>query len=389
MVFIKKFIPVFMLVLSSAAYAQDIWSPPETDLLLEILDHAYNLEFDDFDNKIQLYQQKHPERPEGIFAPVVAEWIKVTSDLYNPKFDGVFIEFVDDIIDKLEDFDDDDPLYPVAQFYYYSATGFKGIMNVTRENWFSAALDGRIAVKGVEDALEGKIPNPDAKFGTGLYLYYADILPSRYPILKPLFLFYPDGDKKRGLDDLKFATENGMFSKVIAAYMYSVILYTREDKFDEAFELMKSLSDKYPMNPTFITWQSWIATRINQLDTAEKLLRLYEERVNNKVPYYPEHKMRMVNYRLGRIYYKKEQYEKAISYLDKAISPLDGELEERTERYKVYSYLQKGYSLIELNKLDKAKDQFDIVLTYENYRNSHDLAEKQLKRITNLKNREK
>jgi len=258
-------------------------------------------------------------------------------------------------------------------------------MNVTRENWFSAALDGRIAVKGVEDALDGKIPNPDAKFGTGLYLYYADILPDRYPILKPLFLFYPDGDKKRGLEDLKFASEKGVFSKVIAAYMYSVILYTREDKFDQAFDLMKSLSDQYPMNPTFITWQSWIASRINQLDTAEKLLQLFEDRVNKNVPYYPKHKMRMVNYRLGRIYFKKEQYEKAITYLDKAISPLDGELEERTERYKVYSYLQKGYSLTELNMLDKAKDQFEIVLTYENYRNSHDLARKQLKRIENLK----
>jgi tetratricopeptide (TPR) repeat protein len=99
--------------------------------------------------------------------------------------------------------------------------------------------------------------------------------------------------------------------------------------------------------------------------------------------------MRMVNYRLGRIYYKREQYEKAITYLDKAIRPLDGELEERTERYKVYSYLQKGYSLTELNMLDKAKDQFEIVLTYENYRNSHDLARKQLKRIENLKNKKK
>ena len=371
------------------SYAQAVWDVPEAELLLEVLDHAYNLEFDDFDRKILAYQNKHPERPEGLFAPIVAEWIKVTSDLYNPKFDGVFIDFVDEIIEKLEDYDDDDPLYPVAQFYYFSATGFKGIMNVTRENWFAAAFDGRIAVNGVEDALEGKIPNPDAKFGTGLYLYYADILPERYPILQPLFLFYPDGDKKRGLEDLRFATEKGVFAKVIAAYMYSVILYTREDKYEEALQLMKSLSERYPMNPTFITWQSWIATRIGQYDAAEKLLLTYAERVDNNIPYYPRHKMRMVYYRLGRIYYKKREYQKAISYLDKAIRPLEGLLEERTERYKVYAHLQKGYSLVALNKLEKARDQFNIVLTYSNYRNSHDNAKNQLEKIKRLSSRKK
>jgi len=385
----KKIIIILPFLFYINSYGQDIWDPPQTDVLLQILDHAYNLEFDEFNRKLSIYQQEHPKRPEGIFAPIVAEWIKVTSDLYNPKYDGIFIDFVDEIIEKLEAYDEDDPLFPVAEFYYYSATGFKGIMNVTRENWFAAALDGRIAVKGVEDALEGRIPNPDARFGTGLYLYYADILPDRYPILEPLFLFYPDGDKKRGLQDLRYATENGVFARVIAAYMYSVILYTREDKFDEAYRLMKSLSDKYPMNPTFLSWQSWIATRINQLDIAERLLKVYEERVQNKTPYYPEHKMRMVNYRLGRIYYQKRQYTKALSYLNKAILPLQGELEERTERYKVYAYLQKGYCLVALKKLDQAKDQFNIVLNYDNYRNSHDLAEGQLQKIKHLKNNEK
>jgi len=385
----KKFAVIILFLFCLNSYAQDVWKPPETHTLLEILDHAYNLEFDDFDRKLNAYQKKYPNRPEGIFAPIVAEWIKITSDLYNPKYDGVFIDFVDQVIEKLEDYDDDDPLYPVAQFYFYSATGFKGIMNVTRENWFSAALDGRIAVKGVEDALEGKIPNPDAKFGTGIYLYYADILPDRYPILTPLFIFYPDGDKKLGLENLRFATENGVFSKVIAAYIYSIILYTREDKYDEAFRLMKQLSDKYPQNPTFITWQSWIATRIKQLDIAEKLLKTYEERVNNKVPYYPEHKMRMVNYRFGRIYFNQRLYEKAITYLDKAIRPQKGELEERTERYKVYAFLQKGYSLIALNRLDIAKNQFNIVLTYKNYRGSHDRAKEQLGKIDRLKKNKK
>ena len=192
---IQKMLLITSLIFFYQALAQEksIWSAPEQDSLLVIMDHAYNLEFQQFNEKLARYKKKYPQRPEGMFAPVVAWWIKVSTDIYNPKYDNIFIDAIDSVITELEQVQEEDPLFPVAEFYIYSATGFKGIMHVTRGNWFSAALDGRIAVQGVEQSLKGEVPNPDAKFGTGLYLYYADILPERYPILKPLFYFYPEG----------------------------------------------------------------------------------------------------------------------------------------------------------------------------------------------------
>jgi len=383
----KPFIKIFLFfVFTLQSYAQDssLWTPPQKDSLLVILDHAYNLEFDTFDTKVAAYQEKFPDRPEALFIDVVALWIKVTTDLHNPKYDDEFTDTLDEIIDKLEDFDDDDPLYEVAEFYANATSGFKAIMHVSRKNWWSAALEGRLAVRGIEDALEGRIPNPDAKFGAGMYLYYADIIPKRYPLLKPLFLFYPDGDKKLGLANLQETIESGVFAKVVAAYMKGVILYIRERKRTEAFTIMKNLTDAYPQNPIFLMWQISIATSIRKYDLALELANIYNERTQNNEPYYPKHKKRIVDFRYGVIYYKTAKYKKALEHLYEAIKPIEEPMESYLERYKVYSLLHAGYCLKNLNNLDKAKSMFDLALRYKNYSSSHDIAENYLGQIEKL-----
>ncbi|KAA3609887.1 MAG: hypothetical protein D8M58_08415 [Calditrichaeota bacterium] len=378
---------LFVFTLQSYAQDSSLWTPPEKDSLLVILDHAYNLEFDSFEKKVDAYQKKYPDRPEALFVDVVALWIKVTTDLHNPKYNETFDEALDNISDKLDDFDDDHPLYEVAQFYVNATAGFKAIMHVARKNWFSAALEGRVAVRGIEDALEGKIPNPDAKFGTGLYLYYADLIPNRYPILKPLFIFYPDGDKKRGLTDLQETIDTGIFARVVAAYMNSVILFTREKKYAKAFKIMKELSDTYPQNPIFLMWQISIATRMRKHSLALDLLDIYTERTQSSKPFYPEHKMRIVNFRYGVIYYQAAKYEKALTYLSEAQKPLEQPMESYLERYKVYSILQSGYCFKNLGRLEKAKSMFELILTMKEYRRSHDVALDYLKRLEKLSNK--
>jgi tetratricopeptide (TPR) repeat protein len=382
--YFSKILLVFILICQSHAQDSTLWVPPQKDSLLVILDHAYNLEFDIFDKKAAHYKEQFPERPEALFINVVALWIKMTADLHNPQYDEVFSDSLDEIIDTLEDFDDEDPLYEVAEFYANATSGFKAIIHVARKNWWSAALEGRQAVGGIKDALEGKIPNSDAKLGTGLYLYYADILPGKYPLLKPLFLFYPGGDKKQGLIDLQETIQSGLFAKVVAAYMKGVILYTRERQPSKAYKIMKELTEAYPQNPTFIMWQISIAIALRKYDVALKLTDIYRERIENNRSYYPKHKMRIVNYRYGVIYYKTKKYEKALNYLYEALKPIEEPMESNLERYKVYSLLQAGYALKNLKHYEKAKGMFELVLHHSDFRGSHDIADNHLERIEKI-----
>ncbi len=387
----KKTILFLYLILLAAhdgnSRPMSVWEPPQKDSLLVMLDHIYNLEFDDFYAMQAVYKQRFPRRPEAEFIKTLALWMQILTDIYNPKYDGVFADKLDTLIERMDVYDEDDPLYPVARFYIDAATGFKAIMHVSRQQWFSAALEGRKAIGSVEKALVMPRPYIDARFGTGLYLYFADIIPGLYPILKPLFLFYPNGDKKRGLADLKNASENGIFSKVVSGFMYAQILLTREKRYKDAYVVMKDLYARYPQNPVFIGLLARIATRRGLYREALRLLDIYSARVAAHRPYYPEHNMRVINFRYGNIYSRQNKCRQALNYFEKAMQPLENKtIDERLERYTIFSALRSAYCLERLKRWDAAKKRFEMVLDLKDFSKSHYLAEKHLKRInTRLK----
>lgn len=382
----RQWITLAVLVCATGLYAaptlnDDMWQPPEKEALLTMLDHIYNLEFDAYRQAHVRYQTAHPDRPEGLFIDAIALWMRILTDIYNPKYDGLFVTALDSLIDELERFDANPDVREVAEFYINAAEGFKAIMHVTREQWFYAALAGRKAISGIEKAIDGRWNIADAGFGSGLYLYYADIIPKKYPLLKPLLLIYPDGDKKRGLDDLKRTAEKGLFARGVAAYMYSVILYTREKRISEAYEIMTDLSRSYPVNPIFLMWRTSMAISLGKTDTALTLARRYEKRIREGAPFYPAHKMRIVHFRYGQIYSRMHLYDKALAHYQQALEPLSGPMEERLERYKVYALLQMGYIYQRLKKYDQARRKFEQVLDMRDYQNSHRWARNRLDAI--------
>ncbi len=375
--------PILLLILLvlPAVSGEDPWHPPETEKLLVMLDDIYNLDFDSYKQKQRYYLAAHPDRPEGVFIEALALWMRILTDIYNPQYDGVFISSLDSLTDKLEAFKENEQLAEVAEFYINAAVGFKAIMHVTRQQWFYAALEGRKAIGGIEKAIDGRWTNADAYFGSGLYLYYADIIPTKYPLLKPLLLIYPDGDKERGMKDLAYTAENGLFARVVAAYMYSLILYTRENRTYEAYKIMSGLSMRYPQNPIFMMWQASMAIKLGHTDEALRIMAVYEKRIREKQPFYPEHKLRIVQFRYGQIFSRRREYEKAIAHYKKALKPIPGLLGERLERYEVYSRLQMGYVYERMKRDDLAREQFERVLQMGDYQQSRRWARQHLKKI--------
>lgn len=384
-----KFKQLIILFISLVGFTQaqissgqdSVWVVPEKQILLQALDSAYNLNFTYYNKQIEQYKKRYPQRPEGTFAPVVEWWLRIMTDIYNPEYDAAFSAALDEVNEKLEDYDSDDPLYDVAQFYLGATAGFQAIIHVLREQWFSAAYEGRKAISTIEQTIEGRIPNLDARFGSGLYLYYTDIVPKKYPILKPLFYFYPEGDKKRGLEDLKLASEKGVFAKVISAYMYATILYTKEKALVSSLKIFKDLNGRYPMNPTFLMWETSVATALREFELAEKNLLTFKKRMVTMPEFYPKHKQRVINYKYGMLYFKKRVYSKAIPYFKQATMPIEGELEHYLERYKAYALLHMAYCYSSIGNDAQSKILIEQVLELKDVNKTHHFAKAHLKRI--------
>jgi hypothetical protein len=91
----------------------------------------------------------------------------------------------------------------------------------------------------------------DARFGIGLYEYYADVASSAAKILRWLLLL-PGGDRVNGLRDMLRVRSEGELLRGEADFQLSVIYVWYEHQPERALELLQSLDTRYPANPIFL-----------------------------------------------------------------------------------------------------------------------------------------
>ena len=116
-----------------------------------------------------------------------------------------------------------------ALFFKGGSIGFRGRLRAFRESWLKAADDGREALPIVEEAASLDPNNMDVQLGFGIYNYYAAVIPNENPLIKPLMIFFPDGDKEKGIQQLKNTAFNGKFAKYEARYFLMTLYYRYEN----------------------------------------------------------------------------------------------------------------------------------------------------------------
>jgi tetratricopeptide (TPR) repeat protein len=88
----------------------------------------------------------------------------------------------------------------------------------------------------------------DARFGIGLYKYYADIAPAAAKFLRFLLLL-PGGDRVQGLKDMETVHERGTLLRGEADYQLHWIYLWYENQPKRALDLLNALRERYPSNP--------------------------------------------------------------------------------------------------------------------------------------------
>ena len=53
---------------------------------------------------------------------------------------------------------------------------------------------------------------------TALYNYYAEWISENYAILRPVLMFFPDGNKELGIKQLKTVANNAFYTRTEAQY---------------------------------------------------------------------------------------------------------------------------------------------------------------------------
>ncbi|MEO8166931.1 MAG: tetratricopeptide repeat protein [bacterium] len=233
---------------------QQASSQPKPDAEAKIqqgIEYVYNLEFEKAEKQFRDVIQAQPQNPSGHFFLAMVTWWKILIDIDNEQLDEQFYDSLDHVVDLCDDILDKNENDVNALFFKGGAIGFKGRLKAHRSSWLDAANAGRKALPIVQEASALDPKNYDVLLGSGIYNYYAEIVPQEYPFVKPLLLFVPPGDKAKGIQQIKTAAEKGRYANIESSYFLMQIYFQYEKDYNKALELVTKLHARFPNNMLF------------------------------------------------------------------------------------------------------------------------------------------
>jgi tetratricopeptide (TPR) repeat protein len=348
------------------------------------INQIYAIEFSEAEKTFKKLSEEYPDHPAGKFFPAMIYWWKILLDTSNEQYDDIFYEKTDEVIYFCDILLEKDPDNIDALFFKGGAIGFRGRLRVIRESWLKAASDGRDALPLVEQAAKLDPENVDLQLGFGIYNYYASVIPDEYPIVKPLMLFFPEGNKELGIKQLKNTAENGKYGRIEARY-FLMSLYSNYEKDNESAQLYSDrLVKAFPNNPIFERWRGRIAVKRNDWSTADSIFRNVLNKSEKNLPGYTTIKVkREAVYYVAYQYKIKGEYEEALKHF-KMCADYCRKIDTDSESgFLVNSTLYIGTLYETMGKYKEAEKYYEDVLDMREYANSHTLAELYIKRIRN------
>ncbi|MBK9247353.1 MAG: hypothetical protein IPM69_04380 [Ignavibacteria bacterium] len=224
----------------------------DADVLVQIgAKQIYNLEFDSASANFNKVIQMYPEHPAGYFLDAMVEWWRIATNRRAKHYDDRFLEKINKAIEVCDNLIEKDKYDVTGKFFKGGAVGYKGRFYAQREQYLKAADDGRIGFDMLLECQKIAPQNHDIMLGTGIYNYFAAVLPEQYPILKAAMFFLPSGDKKLGILQLITAAKRAKYATTEAKVVLLSIYYQFEKNPTEALKIAQDLFTLYPNNAYF------------------------------------------------------------------------------------------------------------------------------------------
>ena len=153
-------------------------------------------------------------------------------------------------------------------FHLISAKSMILKIQFMKKNYLRAAGELKNIVKQFEYALDHN-KNIKMRLISGMYNYYFVLAKEEYPIIYPLIMFYPSGNKEKGLQQLKESTKVEENNISIRSLLYLARIYDRDEKnIILSSYYYKKLLNSYPDN---LFWRYEYIKALNHSDQKEKI----------------------------------------------------------------------------------------------------------------------
>ena len=343
------------------------------------IDLIYSLRFEEADSYFEKVIAAEPDNPLGHFFLAMVTWWRVLSDLEDRRHDEAFYALLEQCIAvcdrRLErdanDFD--------AILFKGGAIGFRGRLRGDRHQYLKAARDGLRCLPLLRASQKLEPTNKDILFGQGIYNYFAEVIPQRYPIVRPVMWFLEKGEREKGLQQLEEVAESGLYARTEAIYFLARIHRVFEkDKYAAQVHLER-LYRHYPDNALF---HRLLARNLVELGQWKRGTALYEEVIGHSEKgragyhvrghieaYYHLGKYALFRYRLGAA-------EKFFAEAGRLSAGLD---EPEKSSYVVLARLMLGMTYDAQGRREEAVASYRWGKKMDEHSDSRELARRYLK----------
>ncbi len=363
-----------------SAHAKPVDSNASFDTLVQQgIREVYDLRFEEAEKDFKSVRSLRPHDPAGPFFLAMVDWWRIVIDMDNTSYDEKFYGEMDDVVAMCDSILEKNPNDVNAIFFKGGAIGFRGRLKFHRNDYIAAANAGRLALPLVQTASELDPDNYDILLGTGMYNYFAEVIPQEYPYIKPLLLFIPSGDRKKGLEQLTLAAEKGKYASVETWYFLLQIYFYYEKDYPKALGIAQQLVHRFPDNVLFERYLGrcesvlgdWYATRAVFEDVAKRAQE-------GKRGYGPNAE-REAEYYIGMGFMNARNDEAALQHFFRC-DELSRSLDTRdASGFMVMANLKAGMIFDLQGKRDLALAQYQKVLDMKEFKDSHTQAEQYLK----------
>jgi len=344
------------------------------------IDLIYNLRFEEADRYFERIIEADPGNLLGYFFLAMVTWWRVLSDLDSREHDEAFYELLEDCIRVCDRRLEREPLDFDAVLFKGGAVGFRGRLRGDRGEFLKAAADGLKCLPLLERSRRLEPTNKDILFGQGIYNYFAEVIPAKHPIVRPIMIFLPEGDREKGLQQLREVAREGKYARAEAAYFLAQIHRVFEEDELAALRHLEYLYGRYPDNALF---HRYTGRALAELGRWERAVPLYEEYIRRsregRAGYH-------VHGRLEALYYvgKYAFFRRKLEAAEEAFAAVDS-LGSRLERKQDQAYVALANLMLGMiydlqGKRELAVARYERVKKLPNQRDSRKLAGKYLER---------
>ena len=329
----------------------------------EAVNNMYNFKFDKAELQFKWLKSKYEWHPIPYFLLGLSQWWKIMPDIDNEDYDNKFIGYMDTAIEKAEYLYGNGGNKIEAAFFMSAAHALKARLFSDRKSWTKAAIEGKNSLKYLDEIRGNKELSPELLFGDALFNYYSNWIPENYPLLKPVLIFFPQGEKELGIDQLREVAHNAFYTRTEAQLFLLHILLIHENRPVDALPVAEYLALTFPDNAYFQRMYARLLYTLGRYRQAEQISLQILQKIDSGMVGYEANSGRYAGFFLGQIYENYNRPNLAKQYYRRAVE-FGEEIEAYETGYFLYSLLNLAEIAVEEDNKEEAKDILKDIKKY-------------------------